>query len=76
MRSVVFDVESAEARFTVVVNREEQYALWPADLPVPGGWSEAGFRGTLPECEAYLEETWTDLRPKSLRGWLAEVGRD
>jgi MbtH protein len=76
MRSVTFDLESTEARFIVLVNQEEQYALWPADLPVPGGWSQTGCRGTLPECEAYLEEHWTDLRPRSLRSWLAQVGRD
>jgi MbtH protein len=74
MRTVTYDFESAEARFKVLVNHEEQYSLWPADLVVPGGWTETGVVASKEECDRYLEETWTDLRPKSLRTWLDEVG--
>jgi MbtH protein len=71
MRTVTYDFESPEARFRVLVNHEEQYSLWPADLPVPGGWDETGVVASKEECDRYLEETWTDMRPKSLREWLA-----
>lgn len=67
MRTVSFDFDSSEARFKVLINDEEQYSLWPADLPVPGGWTETGVCASKEECDAYLEETWTDMRPKSLR---------
>jgi MbtH protein len=67
VRTTSFDFESSEARFKVLINHEEQYSLWPADLPVPGGWSETGVCAAKEECDTYLEETWTDMRPKSLR---------
>jgi MbtH protein len=54
-------------RFTVVVNHEEQYSVWPVDRPVPAGWREAGFTGTREECLAHIDEVWTDMRPLSLR---------
>jgi MbtH protein len=67
LRTVSFDFESPEARFKVLINHEEQYSLWPADLEVPGGWTETGVCASKEECDKYLEETWTDMRPKSLR---------
>lgn len=53
--------------FTVVVNHEEQYSVWPVDKPVPAGWRAAGFTGTRDECLAHVDEVWTDMRPLSLR---------
>jgi MbtH protein len=40
---------------------------WPADPPAPGGWAGTGGCAGKAECDAYLEETWTDMRPRSLR---------
>lgn len=56
----------------VVVNDEEQYSIWPSDRPLPAGWRSGGFAGTEDECLAYIEETWTDMRPLSLRRWMRE----
>ena len=67
LRTTTFDFESPDARFKVLINHEEQYSLWPADLAVPGGWEETGVCTSKEECDKYLEETWTDMRPKSLR---------
>jgi MbtH protein len=53
--------------YTVVVNHEEQYSIWLADRQIPLGWREVGKSGTKPECLAYIEEVWTDMRPLSLR---------
>ncbi|WCN83984.1 MbtH family protein [Micromonospora sp. LH3U1] len=55
------------SRWTVLVNHEEQYGLFPADRPSPGGWRPAGFEGTEEECVAHVDQVWTDLRPVSLR---------
>ena len=52
---------------TVVVNDEEQYAIWPATHDLPAGWQEAGRRGSRGECLAYVERVWTDMRPLSAR---------
>lgn len=53
--------------FTVVVNHEEQYSVWPADREIPPGWSSVGPPRTREECLDYIEEVWTDMRPLSLR---------
>ena len=51
----------------VVVNDEEQYSIWPADKPIPGGWKAVGVSGSKDECLAHIESVWTDMRPASLR---------
>lgn len=53
--------------YRVVVNHEEQYSVWPADKPLPPGWSDAGKAGTKDDCLAHIEKVWTDMRPLSLR---------
>jgi MbtH protein len=57
-------------QFTVVINDEEQYSIWPTELAVPAGWREIGARGTRDECLRHIDEVWTDIRPKSLRDAL------
>jgi MbtH protein len=53
--------------YAVVVNGEEEYSIWPADREIPAGWRSAGRTGRKAECLAYINETWTDMRPLSLR---------
>lgn len=53
--------------FLVVVNHEEQYSIWPEYKTVPNGWSSVGVRGDKKTCLEYIEKTWTDMRPLSLR---------
>jgi MbtH protein len=53
--------------YEAVMNHEEQYSIWPADRELPLGWSKAGKSGLKPEVLAWIEEVWTDMRPKSLR---------
>jgi MbtH protein len=65
--------------YAVVINDEEQYSIWPADRDLPAGWRQDGFTGTEDECLAYIDETWTDMRPASLRRWMRdheEAGAD
>ena len=62
--------------YTVVVNHEEQYSIWPADRELPLGWSAAGRTGTKQECLDYIREVWTDMRPLSLRKKMQEMGYD
>jgi MbtH protein len=53
--------------YTVVVNHEEQYSIWPEFKEIPAGWKAAGKTGSKEECLAYIKEVWTDMRPLSLR---------
>lgn len=56
-----------EPRYQVLINHEEQYALFPDGLPAPEGWIPAGFSGTEDECTVHVDAHWTDTRPLSLR---------
>ena len=56
----------------VVVNDEEQYSIWPAERDLPAGWRRDGFTGTEDEHLANMDETWTDMRPASLRRWMRD----
>lgn len=63
------DLEELESHleYRVVINHEEQYSIWPADRELPIGWSEVGKRGRKAECLEYINEVWTDMRPRSVR---------
>jgi MbtH protein len=60
--------------YKVVVNHEEQYSIWPAQLEIPLGWKEAGKSGLKAECLEYVKTVWTDMRPLSLRKKMAGEG--
>jgi MbtH protein len=70
--SVTSDRDHDSSVYRVVVNDEEQYSIWPAHRELPAGWRRDGFTGTEEECLAYIDETWTDMRPASLRRWMAD----
>jgi len=61
--------------YLVVLNDEEQYSIWPAGRELPSGWQPDGFTGTEEECLAHIDETWTDMRPASLRRWMRDHGQ-
>ncbi|PTR15843.1 MbtH protein [Nitrosospira sp. Nsp2] len=63
-----FDRE--DGTFRVLVNHEEQYSIWPDWKAVPGGWNDVGIRGDKKTCLEYIEKTWTDMRPLSLRRFM------
>ena len=60
-------MSATSATHRVVVNDEEQYSIVPLEWPVPEGWQPAGFEGSEEECSAFVDEAWTDMRPRSLR---------
>lgn len=60
-----FDDEAGT--FIVVVNDEEQHSLWPAFAETPAGWRQVYGEASRADCLQYVEENWTDMRPKSLR---------
>jgi len=64
------DESEIKIDFLVVYNHEEQYSIWSVDRELPGGWITDGFRGSRDECLSYIENTWTDMRPLSLRKFM------
>ena len=63
----MFEDDDTATVYRAVINDEEQYSIWPADRELPRGWKDAGRTGTKAECLAFIEQVWTDMRPKSLR---------
>jgi MbtH protein len=61
--------------YQVLRNDEEQYSLWPLTLDIPAGWQAVGKQGTKAECMSYVDEVWTDMRPRSLREQMAADAR-
>jgi MbtH protein len=59
-------LEAADS-YTVVINGEEQYSIWPAGREVPAGWRSLGEPSTREQCLEHISERWTDMRPLSLR---------
>ena len=71
MTTSCFDRE--DETFIVLVNHEEQYSIWPHWKAVPGGWTAVdGVKGDKQTVLDYVEKTWTDMRPLSLRKWMDE----
>jgi MbtH protein len=68
------DDEDDTREYTVVVNHEEQYSIWLTDQEIPAGWREVGKTGPKPDCLAYINEVWTDMRPLSLRKQMEGLG--
>jgi MbtH protein len=59
--------EDDDATYLVLVNDEEQHSLWPSFAEVPGGWRQVHGPAARQDCLDYINENWTDLRPKSIR---------
>ena len=53
--------------WTVVMNLEDQYSVWPTIKTIPPGWKAIEKVGTKEECLSYIKDAWVDMRPRSLR---------
>ncbi|HNA90302.1 MAG TPA: MbtH family NRPS accessory protein [Anaerolineales bacterium] len=68
--------EEENETFVVVVNDEGQYSIWPESREIPAGFKSTGKTGKKKECLDHIEETWTDMRPKSLRSKIKQQAED
>jgi uncharacterized protein YbdZ (MbtH family) len=66
--------DNPDGSFVVLVNDEDQHSLWPAEFDVPAGWRSVYGEAGRQACLDYIEENWTDLRPRSAR-YDASVSR-
>lgn len=58
--------ENPDGVYLVLVNDENQYSLWPEFVAAPAGWTPVFGPDSRPACLDHIEQTWTDMRPKSL----------
>jgi MbtH protein len=58
--------ENENTPYLVLINDEAQYSLWPSFIEVPRGWKVAHPADSRQACLDYVNEHWTDMRPKSL----------
>jgi MbtH protein len=70
------DTNLDDIQYTVVINDEEQYSIWPTFRDVLAGWREVGVRGPKGQCLEHIEAVWTDMRPASLRRYLDGAAPD
>ncbi len=64
--------EDPDASYLVLVNDEGQHSLWPVFADVPEGWEVKFGEAGRQECLDFIEENWTDMRPKSLIAAMEE----
>jgi uncharacterized protein YbdZ (MbtH family) len=64
--SVTNPFEDPDASYVVLINDEGQHSLWPALIDVPNGWRVIHGEAGRQECLGFIEESWRDMRPKSL----------
>ena len=51
--------------FVVLINEQGQHSLWPAAIEVPDGWSIAYQQNGRQACIEYINNNWTDMRPRA-----------
>jgi MbtH protein len=64
--------EDSDGTYLVLVNDEGQYSMWPSFAEIPAGWTVAKSEDTRQACLDYVDQTWTDMRPKSLINALGD----
>ncbi|WP_145981524.1 MbtH family protein [Pseudonocardia sp. HH130629-09] len=58
--------EDENQTYLVLINDEGQYSLWPSFVEVPAGWTVVKGEDSRAACLDYINENWTDMRPRSL----------
>lgn len=59
--------DDPDGSFLVLVNDEDQHSLWPESVAVPAGWAVLHGPDTRQACIDFVEENWTDMRPRRIR---------
>lgn len=66
--------DDPDGSFLVLVNDEGQHSLWPEFAAVPDGWSAVFGAADRASCIDYVNDTWQDMRPRSLVTQMNEAG--
>lgn len=59
--------QDSKTLYEVVSNNEGQYSVWPSGKAIPLGWNKSGEQGCKDKCLEYIRNTWSDMRPCSLK---------
>lgn len=74
--SVKKENQRQEYLFSVVINHEAQYSIWPRGKEIPNGWQKEGKVGNKSDCLEYINNAWSDIRPQSIRRKSNGPGRN
>ena len=58
--------EDDNGEFCVLINDQGAHSLWPVVPQIPAGWTVVGPTGVRLKCLDWIEESWKDMRPRSL----------
>jgi MbtH protein len=58
--------ENENDTYLVLINDEAQHSLWPSCIDVPRGWRVVHPDDSRQACLDYVNQHWTDMRPRSL----------
>jgi MbtH protein len=58
--------EDENGIYHVLINEEGQHSLWPSFIEVPAGWTIVHASDSRTACLEFINQHWTDMRPKSL----------
>ncbi|MEU9455676.1 MbtH family protein [Streptomyces sp. NPDC048277] len=64
--------DDPDGTFLVLANDEGQHSLWPSFADVPAGWLVVLEATDRQSALAYVNEHWTDMRPRRLAERMAE----
>jgi MbtH protein len=69
MEDLMDTIDSTDRQdgYLVVRNDEDQYSIWRSAKDIPAGWHAIGTPRSEDEALAWIEENWTDMRPRSVR---------
>lgn len=57
--------------YAVLTNCEGQHSLWPDAVAVPEGWTVVKGPSPKEDAIAFVEASWTDMAPASLKAPVA-----
>jgi MbtH protein len=58
--------EDENGVYHVLINEEGQHSLWPSFIEIPAGWTIVHASDSRAACLEFINQHWTDMRPKSL----------
>jgi MbtH protein len=58
--------EDENGTYKVLTKDEGQHSLWPDFIDIPAGWTSVHGPVSRQACLDYVNQHWTDMRPKSL----------